>query len=233
MADMVAPGVERARQTDAVRLEGESALPGGAFSSAGFAAQPSPESGVMRPAAGLTGTELPRPERTSGSGDCESAGSVGSSPTGAIQHWLRRSSAGPEGRSDPMPAATSEPATRRPDPVLRRSVGAEPGVIRRFFAVVDKPEPGKTYGQVGGVPYEWRPEERDKDLWEESPIKTGWWMRRLYQRAKSVEPGNGDGKGVGKGLDEEADKAADKGADKASGRQAAHVRRHPERDSRR
>ena len=68
MAEVVAPGVERARQTDAVRLEGESALPGGAFSSAGFVAPPSSEPSVMRPAAGLTGTGLPRPERTSGSG---------------------------------------------------------------------------------------------------------------------------------------------------------------------
>ncbi|HEY7812235.1 MAG TPA: hypothetical protein VIC62_03310, partial [Nakamurella sp.] len=85
--------------------------------------------------------------------------------------------------------------------------------------MVDKPEPGKTYGQVGGVPYEWREEDRDKSLWEESPIKTGWWMRRLYQRKKSVEPGNADGKGAGKGLDEGADKASDKGSDKGSAKE--------------
>ena len=91
------------------------------------------------------------------------------------------------------------------DPVGLRSASDQGGVIRRFYAVVDKPEAGKTYGKVGGAQFEWIEGERDKTRWELSPIVTSWWMRKLYQRVKPVEVGKGAAQGFGNTPDKGAD----------------------------
>ena len=102
-----------------------------------------------------------------------------------------------------------------PESVGSRS-SSDQGVIRRFYGVVDKPEPGKTYGKVGDAHFEWIDGERDKALWELSPISTNWWMRKLYQRIKPVEGGKGDAEGSGGTPDKAADPSGRTSDDKAS-----------------
>ncbi len=117
---------------------------------------------------------------------------TGNAPTGsltspAVPPALRRTgvASGPAG---PVAPGSADAPWHRPDPVLRRST-ADRGVIRRFYALVDDvPVSGKIYGKVGGRPYEWIPGERDSNMWEESPILTGWGLRHLYQRRAAVRP---------------------------------------------
>jgi hypothetical protein len=118
------------------------------------------------------------PLASRGRGDARGeAGRSGALPADPLR-WLRRSTF-PENGTATTPGVAPL-GLRPPVAALRRSTGDAP--IRRFFAVVDDPIPGKHYPKVGGREYEWIDGERDPEVYELSAIRTGWWFRNLYQR---------------------------------------------------